>query len=279
MGNCCYQFSNGSFVLGITLDILISTTLGEIFHNWWTAKKMTVASPPLPCCGDAVASSPVQAPATLPRPPSPRSPLPERRAVGGSRFWALADESSDEEDEPETAAAPSEEVSSVEAGPSQVTFGDFLSPAWQKVTALKSGGGSRRRGKFAPGERGSRFGKAGGAPPPRSRSGSRGGAAAQSTPVRPPSPKRQGAAAGPSNSSMRFHGPVSSPAAAVAGEVVGGASPVIPVVPGCQGLGVARWLVRCRLQRLVGLGPRRPFPLRMFVPRPAAHPAQCWPRV
>jgi hypothetical protein len=44
-----------------------------------------------------VASKPA-APDLPPCPPSPRSPLPESRVVGGSRFWALADKSSDEED-------------------------------------------------------------------------------------------------------------------------------------------------------------------------------------
>jgi hypothetical protein len=199
---------------------------------------MTVASPPLPRCGDAEASSsPARAPTTLPRPPSPCSPLPERRAVGGSRFWVLADESSDEDDEPEAAAAFFDGVSSVEAGPSQVTLGDFLSPAWQKVTALKSGVGARRRSKFAPGGRGSRFGGVGCAPPPRSGSVLRGGATAQSAPARPSSPSLQGAAARPPTISARSPGPASSPVAAAAGVGVGGASPVELVGPGCQGLG------------------------------------------
>jgi hypothetical protein len=54
------------------------------------------------------------------------------------------------------------------SGPSSVTLGDFLSPAWQKVSSLKSGAGGRRRNRFAPGGRRSKFGQGGCAPPPRS---------------------------------------------------------------------------------------------------------------
>jgi hypothetical protein len=42
----------------------------------------------------------------------------------------LAGESSDEEDEPEAASVVDGETSSAEVGPSLVTLGDFLSPAW-----------------------------------------------------------------------------------------------------------------------------------------------------
>jgi hypothetical protein len=59
-------------------------------------------------CGDAqgdsqgnAGASTLGAAKSTSAPPSPRSPLPESRAVRGSRFWALADESSDEEDLPE----------------------------------------------------------------------------------------------------------------------------------------------------------------------------------
>jgi hypothetical protein len=85
---------------------------------------------------------------------------------GGSRFWALVGESSDEEDEPEATSAVDGETSSAEVGPSSVTLGDYLSPAWQKVTSLKSGALARRRSKFAPGGRGSRAGLGFGSVPP-----------------------------------------------------------------------------------------------------------------
>jgi hypothetical protein len=48
----------------------------------------------------------------------------------------LADESSDEEEEQEGVATVSEEASGGILGPSSVTLGDFLSPAWQKVSSL-----------------------------------------------------------------------------------------------------------------------------------------------
>jgi hypothetical protein len=130
---------------------------------------MTVGSPSSPSCGVAVAiPSPAWAPAFPPRPLSPRSPLPERRAAGGSRFWALADESSDEEEERVEEAKVSDEVSGGVSGPSSVTLGDFLSPAWQKVSLRRSGAGGRRRNRFAPGGRRSSFGQVSAVPPPRS---------------------------------------------------------------------------------------------------------------
>jgi hypothetical protein len=156
--------------------------------------------------------------------------------VSGSRFWALAHESSDEEEEPEVAAAFFDGISSVESGPTQVTFGDFLSPAWQKVTALKSGVGARRRSKFAPGGRGSRFG--GGGLVARHRPDlDRFFGAAQTAPARSPSPSLQGAATVLPYLSVRSPRPSSSPVAAVVGAGVGGASPVEPVGPVCQGPG------------------------------------------
>jgi hypothetical protein len=88
-------------------------------------------------------------------PPSPRSPLPESRAVRGSRFWALADESSDEEDLPEIGSGPAEEVRSPRSGPSAVTLGDFLSLAWLQVRPAKPRAAARRRERSAPGGRAS----------------------------------------------------------------------------------------------------------------------------
>jgi hypothetical protein len=66
-------------------------------------------------------------------PSSPRSPLPESRAMGGSRFWALADESSDEEDLPEVGSGAVETLRSPRSGLSVVMLGDFLSPTWLQV--------------------------------------------------------------------------------------------------------------------------------------------------
>jgi hypothetical protein len=131
------------------------------------------------------------------------------------------------------------------------------------VTTLKSGVGSRRRSKFSPGGRGSRFGGVGCAPPPRSGSVLRGGAAAQSTPARPPSPSLEGAAAGLPTISVRSPGPVSSPVAAVAGVGVGGASPVDLVDPGCQGLGGGPVAGEALGATVCGPGPSVPSPSRI----------------
>jgi hypothetical protein len=104
--------------------------------------------------GDAGAST-LGAAKSTGAPPSPRSPLPESRAVRGSRFWALADESSDEEDLPVLGSGPAEELRSPRSGPSAVTLGDFLSPAWLHVHPAKPRAAERRRVRFAPGGRAS----------------------------------------------------------------------------------------------------------------------------
>jgi hypothetical protein len=57
---------------------------------------MSVGKRSRPCAGDAEAKE-LAAAGLLEEPSSPRSPLPERWAGGGSRLWALAGESSDEE--------------------------------------------------------------------------------------------------------------------------------------------------------------------------------------
>jgi hypothetical protein len=113
---------------------------------------MTVGLSSPPCSGDVGATKPEE---LRRRPPSPRSPLPERRAVGGSRFWALAGDSSDEEEDGEIqASCPVGDVSP-RSGPATVTLGDFFEPAWQRVTAAAASVVSRRRQKLAPGGRGS----------------------------------------------------------------------------------------------------------------------------
>jgi hypothetical protein len=106
-----------------------------------------------------------RAPGFPPRPLSSHSPLSERWAVGGSRFWALVDESSDEEEEREAEVKVSDEASGGVSSPSSVTVGDFLSPAWQKVSLRKSGAGGRRRNRFAPGGHRSSFGQVSAVPP------------------------------------------------------------------------------------------------------------------
>jgi hypothetical protein len=87
------------FVLSIIL-LHSACRIGQIvelvrasFH--W--RKMTVGehAPPLSGAREATKAAAV---AGVQAPPSPRSPLPESRAGGGSRFWALAGESSDEEE-------------------------------------------------------------------------------------------------------------------------------------------------------------------------------------
>jgi hypothetical protein len=61
-------------------------------------KKMTVGQLSAPPSGDSEATKAAAADGVQ-APPSPRSPLPESRVCRGSRFWALAGESSDEEEE------------------------------------------------------------------------------------------------------------------------------------------------------------------------------------
>jgi hypothetical protein len=117
---------------------------------------MTVGSCSRPCEGDSEATKPAAA-ALLGDPSSPRSPLPERWAGGGSRFWALAGESSDEESDGDRSEdRVTAECCSPRSGPSAVSLGDFLSPAWQRVEAHKLGASGRRRRKFAPGGHGAR---------------------------------------------------------------------------------------------------------------------------
>jgi hypothetical protein len=109
-------------------------------------------------------------------------------------------------------------------------------------------------------------------PPPRSRSVFRGGVAAQSTPAQPPYPALQGATAGPPNISVRSPGPVSSSVAAVAGVDIGGASPVVLVVPACQGLGGGPVVGEASGTTVRGPGPSVPSP-SLKVSSPAHSPS------
>jgi hypothetical protein len=115
---------------------------------------MTVAPVSPPLSGDAEASKPGNSD-LLRRPPSPRSPLPESRVVRGSRFWALAGDNSDEEDEAGDLASRPGVAVSPRSGPSAVTLGDFFEPVWQKVTGAAASVVGRCRQRFAPGGRGS----------------------------------------------------------------------------------------------------------------------------
>ena len=70
-----------------------------------------------------------------------------RNGVAWSRFWALGEESSEDEMEPVAAPDPVEDVRRLGEGPSPVTLAEFLDPAWQVVCNSRS----RRRRRFAPG--------------------------------------------------------------------------------------------------------------------------------
>jgi hypothetical protein len=92
---------------------------------------MTVTPCSRPRAGDAEATKLAGAALTS-EPTSPCSPLPEGRVMGGSRFWALSGESSDEENGG-SGNLVEEECLSPRSGPASVSLGDFLSPACQLV--------------------------------------------------------------------------------------------------------------------------------------------------
>jgi hypothetical protein len=74
-----------------------SVVHGKLFYVE-SKGKMTVASAsPLPS-GDVEATKPETSDLRR-QPPSLWSPLPEHQVVGGSRFWALAGDSSEEEED------------------------------------------------------------------------------------------------------------------------------------------------------------------------------------
>jgi hypothetical protein len=122
---------------------------------------MTVTPAPAPK-GDTTAT--MQVPAASPY--SPRSPLPESRVGGGSRFWALTGDSSEDEDLGEDSMVLEQE-SLPRSGPLPTTFGDFQAPAWKKLPTYESGGGCPEF--IRPGGRCSRFGRSWGREEPRSR--------------------------------------------------------------------------------------------------------------
>jgi hypothetical protein len=85
---------------------------------------------------------------------SPALRLPQRAAAWrGSWFWALAEDSSDDEDD----AAPIRSSQGSPARPSQVTVGDFLSAAFAKPSAGSVEIHRGKRAAFAPGGRGPRW--------------------------------------------------------------------------------------------------------------------------
>jgi hypothetical protein len=114
--------------------------------------RWTSLFPPPPLSGDTGVSK-LGAPAAISVPPSPRSPLPESQAVRGSRFWVLADESSNEEELTEPGRGEKEVLLLPRSGSSEVTLGNFLSPAWQQVGGSRASAAGQCRGKFAPGGR------------------------------------------------------------------------------------------------------------------------------
>jgi hypothetical protein len=132
---------------------------------------MTVAKAPLPRRGDAEATN-LPSPDAARRPPFPRCPLPESRVCGGSRFWALAGESFDDEEALDcrtaATAATAECVSPPRSGPSPVTFGEVFASVWQTVGVSRHRGSGRRRRAFASARKRSCFLPRSGSPEPRS---------------------------------------------------------------------------------------------------------------
>jgi hypothetical protein len=115
---------------------------------------MTVGQRSAPLSGDSEATK-AEVAAGVQAPLSPRSPLPESRVSQGSRFYALAGESSDKEEEEEVVEPqdPAAQVanSPPRSGPSRFKLGDFLSPAWSQASVSASAARRKgRRGRFAP---------------------------------------------------------------------------------------------------------------------------------
>ncbi|KAM0831647.1 hypothetical protein ACQ4PT_065362 [Festuca glaucescens] len=90
--------------------------------------------------------------------PSATALPPEALRQGRSRFWALAGESSDEEEEVEAQEVVTAVTPVARSGLTPVCLGDFLDPAWTKVGARKPRGARHRA--WAPGGRGLRFDRA-----------------------------------------------------------------------------------------------------------------------
>jgi hypothetical protein len=88
--------------------------------------------------------------------PACPAPVPRRpqgvAAARGSRFWALAGDSSDEEDEPSSLISPG-----LSLRPTPATVSDFVSEALANPSASFVRVGRRKRPTFAPGGRGPRW--------------------------------------------------------------------------------------------------------------------------
>jgi hypothetical protein len=89
-----------------------------------------------------------------PQAPSALCRATRRPAVSGSRFWALAGESSDEESDGEELEV---RVSSLLQAPSAVTVGDFIYAVLASGPASSCRSASRARSAFALGGRGPRW--------------------------------------------------------------------------------------------------------------------------
>jgi hypothetical protein len=112
---------------------------------------MTVGNCSRPREGDLEAKK-LAAAGLLEEPSSPQSPLPERWAGGGSRFWALAGESSDEEsveDKSEDRATAG--CRSPRSGPSAVRLGDFFVPGLAESGGCQAWGGRAPAQEVCPG--------------------------------------------------------------------------------------------------------------------------------
>ena len=100
----------------------------------------------------------------------PSSPLPDCGGWRGSRFWALGDDSSDEEEDSPVGAAPdlATKVSSPRSRvirPCPPSLLDFVEKAWSECAPRAARASRRRRTAFAPGGRGSRSSLRGVLPP------------------------------------------------------------------------------------------------------------------
>jgi hypothetical protein len=122
---------------------------------------MTVGTSSCGRKGDETGDSAASPLAERRRAPSGRSSTAAAVHQGGSRFWALAGESSDEEEDDLAQLEVPESPVPSRSGPSPVCLGDFLDSAWSRVGNARSRGGRRRA--WAPGGRGSRFRAAAGA--------------------------------------------------------------------------------------------------------------------
>jgi hypothetical protein len=122
---------------------------------------MTVARSSCDSKGDAGGDSVATGLSERRRGPSECPPPLAAAPQGQSRFWALAGESSDEEEEDVALQEVPESPVPSRSDPTPACLGDFLDPAWTRVGSARRRGGRRRA--WAPGGRGSLFRAAAGA--------------------------------------------------------------------------------------------------------------------